>query len=187
MSRVENRTGDKKCTSMGIGTTWTARDIVILVRSLSGGTTRPCVLLHLSLRTGCTMHIRYAQIKQRFSCTSRVRQRQLAPPAGNMRINRRKIYTRNANIRALARVLSGPPQCCAKSMFFSCDHPVLSPANILIRFLSNKHKYVMCCAILYKLYSYLYFCGYMQSIFWFIQFHIYSLIFFKLKNVNRKM
>lgn len=124
----------------GVETTWTEHDIVILVRSLSNETTRSCIVVFV-----CTYRMynaRYARIKQRFSCTSWVRQRQLVLPPGNMRINRRKIYMRNANIRAVAHVLSEPPQCCTKSKFFSCDYPVLPSANIstakLIGLLSEK-------------------------------------------------
>jgi len=121
------------------------RDIVIPVRSLSDRTTRSCVFSHSSIRTGCIVHIRYVRIKQRSFCTSRVRQRQLAPPAGNMRINRRKIYTRNANIRVRTRVLFGHNTALKACFSQACDHSVLSPANIstakLIGFLSNQKPY----------------------------------------------
>jgi len=173
----------------GVGTTWTVRDIVILVRSLSDRTTRSCVFSHSSVRTGYTVHIRYARIKQRSSCTSRVRQWQLASPAGNMRINRRKIYTRNANIRARTRVLFGP-QCYVKSMFFSSVWSFCFVTSEYFHSKTNRipfeSKALLLCFYISYIFIFLQCIRYFDSCnFTFIEINVIC-ICFKLENVNRK-
>jgi hypothetical protein len=116
-----SRAGDEKCKSM-IGATWTARDIVILVRSLSDGTTRSrCIVAFLCTYGTQSAHPVCVNKTTLFlfqpSATTAI-----SPLAGNMRINRRKINTRNANTRICTGALLATAMAAPEVCFSPCNY-----------------------------------------------------------------